>query len=160
MDHVDECSWVGYAVSNFDLLLELWENTQIQISFKHYSFIVIIVCFFSYKLLIRSTFCINLIWYIFEGVVVSQWSIFHFVFLIWSWVSSYLLGKAPSWSIWHVNILYCSFLFRKDWLILNQTKCSLTDKIFDEQMCTQAKHMSLTVSIKFINGKIWVFNPL
>ena len=64
------------------------------------------------------------------------------------------------WSIWHVNILYCSFLFRKDWLILNQTKCSLTNKIFDEQMCTQAKHMSLTVSIKFISGKIWVFTPL
>ena len=63
------------------------------------------------------------------------------------------------WSIWHVNILYCSFLFRKDWLILNQTKCSFTNKIFDEQMCTQAKYMSLTVSIKFINGKIWVFTP-
>ena len=27
-------------------------------------------------------------WYIFEWVVVSQWSSFHFVFLIWSWVSS------------------------------------------------------------------------
>ena len=54
LDHVDECSCVGYAVSNFDLLSELWENTQIQILFKHYSFIVIIICFFSYKLLIRS----------------------------------------------------------------------------------------------------------
>ena len=64
------------------------------------------------------------------------------------------------WSIWHVNILYCSFLFRKDWLILNQTKCSFTNKIFDQQMCTQAKYMSLTVSIKLINGKIWVFTPL
>ena len=47
-------SCVGYAVSNFDLLSELWEHTQIQILFKHYSFIVIIICFFSYKLLIRS----------------------------------------------------------------------------------------------------------
>ena len=78
----------GYAVSNFDLLLELWENTQIQISFKHYSFIVIIICFFFYKLIIGSTFCMNLMWCIFEGTVVSQWSIFHFVFFIWSWVSS------------------------------------------------------------------------
>ena len=82
MDHVDECSCLGYAVSNFDLLSELWENTQIQISFKHYSFIVIIVCFFSYKLLIRSTFCMNLMWCMFEGVVVSQWTIFHFVFFL------------------------------------------------------------------------------
>ena len=39
------------------------------------------------------------------------------------------------WSIWHVNILYCSFLFRKDWLILNQTKCSLTNKIFLTNKC-------------------------
>ena len=79
---VGSCWWMqscGYAVSNFDLLSELWENTQIQISFKHYSFIVIIFCFFSYKLLIRSTFCMNLM---------LQWSIFHFVFFIWSWVSS------------------------------------------------------------------------
>ena len=44
--------------------------------------------------------------------------------------------------------------------ILNQTKCSLTNKIFDEQMCTPAKHMSLTVSIKFIHEKILVFTPL
>ena len=137
------------AVSNFDLLSELWENSQIQISFKHYSVIVIIICFFSYKLLIRSTFCMNLMWYIFETVVGLQWSIFHFVFFYMK-LSFFLV----------VNILYCSFLFRKDWLILNQTKCSLTNKIFDEQMCTQAKHMSLTVSIKFINGKIWVFTPL
>ena len=160
MDHVDECSCVGYAVSNFDLLSELWENTQIQISFKLYSFIVIIVCFYSYKLLIRSTFCMNLMWYIFEGVVVSQWSIFHFVFFLYEVEFLLSCWLRQCWSIWHVNILYCSFLFRKDWLILNQTKCSLTNKIFDEQMCTQAKHMSLTVSIKFINGKIWVFTPL
>ena len=40
LDHVDDCSCVGYAVSNFDLLSELCENTQIQISFKHYRFIV------------------------------------------------------------------------------------------------------------------------
>ena len=31
---------------------------------------------------------------------------------------------------------------------------------FDEQMCTQGKLMSLTLSIKFINGKIWAFSPL
>ena len=151
MDHVDECSCVGYTVSNFDLLSELWENTQIQISFKLYSFIVIIVCFYSYKLIIRSTFCMNLMWYIFEGVVVSQWSSFHFVFLYQvQFLFSCCLGQC--WSIWHVNILYCLFLFRKDWLILNQTKCSLTNKILDKQMCTLRKHMSLTVSIKFING--------
>ena len=40
LDHVDECNCVGCAVSNFDL--------------------VIIVCFYSYKRLIRSTFCMNL----------------------------------------------------------------------------------------------------
>ena len=131
-----------------------------QISFKHYSFIVIIVCFYSYKLLIRSPFCMNLMWYIFERVVVSPWSSFHFVF--WYEVQ-FLLScwLRQCWSIWHVNILYFSFLFRKDWLILNQTKCSLTNKIFlDEQTCTQGKHMSLTVSIKFIHGKIWVFTSL
>ena len=85
------------------------------------------------------------------------------VFTLFFWYEvEFLLGGwlRQCWSIWHVNILYCSFLFRKDWLILNQTKCSLTNKIFDEQMCTQAKHTSLTVSIKFINGKIWVFTPL
>ena len=130
-----------------------------QISFKHYSFIVIIVCFYSYKLLIRSTFCMNLMWYIFEGVVVSQWSSFHFVF--WYEVQ-FLLScwLRQCWIIWHVNIIYFSLLFRKDLLILNQTKCSLTNKIFNEQMCTQGKHMSLTVTIKVTNGKIWVFTPL
>ena len=60
LDHVDECTCVAYTVSNFDLLSELWENTQMQISFKLYSFNVIIVCFYSYKLVIRSTFCITL----------------------------------------------------------------------------------------------------
>ena len=39
-------------------------------------------------------------------------------------------------------------------------KVQLHEKIFGEEMCTQAKYMSLTVSIKFINGKIWVFTPL
>ena len=112
MDHVDECSCVGYVVSNFDLLSELWENSQIQISFKHYSFIVIIICFFSYKLLIRSTFCMNLMWYIFEGVVVSQWSSFHF-FFFWYEVQFLLCcWLRQCWSIWHFTILYCLFLFR------------------------------------------------
>ena len=126
MDHVDECSCVGYAVSNFDLLSELWENSQIQISFKHYSFIVIIICFFSYKLLIRSTFCMNLMWYIFEGFVVSQWSSFHFVFL---YEVEFLLScwLRQCWSIWHVNILHCSFLFRKiDWSWIKQSAASQT----------------------------------
>ena len=49
-----------------------YERGHSQISFKNYSFIVIIVCFYSYKLLIRSTFCMNLMGYIFEVVVVSQ----------------------------------------------------------------------------------------
>ena len=113
---------------------QFWSSVRImrghsQISFKNYSFIVIIVCFYSYKLLIRSTFCMNLMWYIFEVVVVSQWSSFHFVF--WFEVQ-FLLScwLRQCWSIWHVNILYFSFLFRKDWLILRQTKCSLTNKIF------------------------------
>ena len=142
---------------------QFWSSVRImrehsQISFNHYTFIVIIVCFYSYKLLIRSAFCMNLMWYIFEGVVVSLWSRFHFVF--WYEVQ-FLLScwLRQCWSMWHFNIFYL-FLFRKDWLILHQTKCSLTNKIFDEQMCTQGKHMSLTVSIKFINGKIWVFTPL
>ena len=110
MDHVDECSCVGYTVSNFDFLSELWENTQIQISFKLFSFTVIIVCVYSYKLSIRCTFCINLMWYIlFEGVVVSQWSSFkfHFVFWIWSSVSS-CCWLRQCWSMWHFNIFYFS----------------------------------------------------
>ena len=102
-----------------------------------YSFIVIIICFFSYKLISRSTFFMNLMWYIFEGVVVSQWSIFLFFWYEVEFLLSCWLRQC--WSIWHVNILYCSFLCRKDWLILNQTKCSFTNKIFDEQMYTQAK---------------------
>ena len=141
-----------------------WSSVRImrehsQISFKHYSFIVIIVCFYSYKLLIRSTFCMNLMWYIFEGVVVSQWSSFHFVF--WYEVQ-FLLScwLRQCWSIWHVNMLYFSFLFRKiDWSWIKQSAASQT-RFFNEQMCTQGKHMSLTVSIKVTNGKIWVFTPL
>ena len=141
-----------------------WSSVRImrehsQISFKHYSFIVIIVCFYSYKLLIRSTFCMNLMWYIFEGVVVSQWSSFHFVF--WYEVQ-FLLScwLRQCWSIWHVNMLYFSFLFRKiDWSWIKQSAASQT-RFFNEQMCAQGKHMSLTVSIKVTNGKIWVFTPL
>ena len=160
MDHVDECSCVWYTISNSDLLSELWDNTPLQISFKLYSFTVIIVCFYSYKLIIRFTFCINLMWYIlFEGVVVSQWSSFKFHFFLYEVQYFLSCWLRQCWSRWHFNIFYL-FLFRKDWLILHQTKCSLTNKIFDEQMSTQAKHMSLTVSIKFINGKIWVFTPL
>ena len=129
-----------------------YEGTLNERSHSNYSFIVIIFCFYSYKLIIRSTFCMNLMW---------QWSSFHFVFFDLK-LTFFLLSRwlRQCWSIWHVNILYCSFLFRKDWLILNQTKCSLTNKMFDEQICTQAKFMSLTVSIKFINGKILVFTPL
>ena len=101
-----------------------------QISFKLYSFIVIIACFYSCKLIIRSTFCMNLMWYIFEGVVVSQWSSFHFVFFLYEVEFLLSCWLRQCWSIWHVNIVYCSFLFRKDWLILNQTKRSLTNKIW------------------------------
>ena len=141
-----------------------WSSVRImrehsQISFKHYSFIVIIVCFYSYKLLIRSTFCMNLMWYIFEEIVVSQWSSFHFVF--WYEVQ-FLLScwLRQCWSIWHVNMLYFSFLFRKiDWSWIKQSAASQT-RFFKEQMCAQGKHMSLTVSIKVTNGKIWVFTPL
>ena len=46
-----------------------------------------------------------------------------------------------------------------DWSWIKQSEASQT-RFFDEQMCTQAKYMSLTVSIKFINGKIWVSTPL
>ena len=60
LDHVDECSCVGCAVSNFDHSSVRIMRGHSQISFKNYSFIVIIVCFYSYKLLIRSTFCMNL----------------------------------------------------------------------------------------------------
>ena len=162
MDHVDECSCVGYTVSNFDFLSELWENTQIQISFKLYSFTVIIVCVYSYKLIIRSTVCINLMWYILLEVLLFHSEV---VFTLFFWYEVQFVIRCwlrQFWGIWHFNILYL-FLFRKDWLILHQTKWSLTNKIFDEQMCTLGKHMSLTVSIKFINGlngKIWVFTPL
>ena len=156
MDHVDECGCVGYTVSNFDLLSELWGNTQIQISFKLYSFTVIIVCFYSHKLIIRSTCDI----YYLKGLLFHSEVLLNFTLFFWHEVQ-FLLScwLRQCWSMWHFNIFYL-FLFRKDWLILHQTKCSLTNKIFDEQMCTQAKHMSLTVSIKFINGKIWVFTPL
>ena len=58
LDHVDECSCVECAVSNFNLVRIMRGHSQI--SFKNYGFIVIIVCFYSYKLLIRSTFCMNL----------------------------------------------------------------------------------------------------
>ena len=54
LDHVDECSYVGYAVSNFDLLPKLYMREHSQISFKLYSFIVIIVCFYSCKIIIRT----------------------------------------------------------------------------------------------------------
>ena len=127
MDHVDECSCVGYAVSNFDLLSELWENTQIQISFKLDSFIVIIVCFYSYKLIIRSTFCINLMLYIFEGVVVSQWSSFHFVFLDMKLSFFLVVGQGSV----AVSDMLTSFTFHfsslNDWLILNQTQSHKQD---------------------------------
>ena len=110
MDHVDESSCARYTVSNFDLLSELWENTQIQISFQLYSFIVIIVCFYSYKLIIRSTFCMNLMWLIYDGVAVSRWSSFHFVFFLYEvqFLLSCWLGQC--WSIWHVNILLLLFI--------------------------------------------------
>ena len=118
---VGSCWWMQLCrMSSF----QFWSSVRImrehsQISFKHYSFMVIIVCFYSYKLLIRSTFCMNLMWYIVEVVVVSQWSSFHFVF--WYEVQ-FLLScwLRQCWSIWRVNILYFSFLFRKDWLTLNQ----------------------------------------
>ena len=131
-----------------------------QISFKHYSFIVIIVCFYSYKLLIRCPFCMNInMSYIFEGVVVSPWSSFHFVFL---YEVEFLLScwLRQCWSIWHVNILYFSFLFTKDCLIWIKQSAASHTRFFDEQMCTEGQHMSLTVSIKFIHGKIWVFTSL
>ena len=96
-----------------------------------------------------------------------KWLLFHseVVFTLFFWYEVQFVIRCwlrQFWGIWHFNILYL-FLFRKDWLILHQTKWSLTNKIFDEQMCTLGKHMSLTVSIKFINGlngKIWVFTPL
>ena len=117
MDHVDECSCVGYAVSYFDLLSELWENSQIQISFKHYSFIVIIICFFSYKLLIRSTFCMNLM---------LQWSIFHFVFL---YEVEFLLScwLRQCWSSDMLTYFIVHFSSEKiDWSWIKQSAASQT----------------------------------
>ena len=57
-----------------------------------------ILCFYSYKLIIRSTFCMNLMCYVFEGVGVSQWSSFHFVFftyifeIYWTFKKMAILG--------------------------------------------------------------------
>ena len=110
---------------------QFWSSVRImreysQISFKHYSFIAIILCFYSYKLLISAPFCMNLMWCIFEGVVVSPWSSFHFVF--WYEVQ-FLLScwLRQCWSIWHVNMLYFSFLFRKiDWSWIKQSAASQT----------------------------------
>ena len=146
-------------------MIQFWSSVRImrehsQISFKHYSFIVIIVCFYSYKLLIRSPFCMNLMWYIFEGVFVSPWSSFHFVF--WYEVQ-FLLScwLRQCWSIWHVNILYFSFLFRKDWLILNQTKCSLWQIRFLCRRNVYSRKAYAPDSVnKIVKGKIWVFTPL
>ena len=109
---------------------QFWSSVRImrehsQISFKHYSFIVIIVCFYSYKLLIRSPFCMNLMWYIFEGVVVSLWSSFHFVF--WYEVQFLLscwLGQC--WSIWHVNFTFHFSSEKIDWTWIKQSAASQT----------------------------------
>ena len=144
---------------------QFWSSVRImrehsQVSFKHYSFTVIIDCFYSYKLLIRSPFCMNLMWYIFAGVVVSLWSSFHFAF--WYEVQ-FLLScwLRQCWSIWRANILYFSFLFRKDLLILNQTKGSLTNKIFLTNKCVLKESICpWQCQKKIINGKIWVFTPL
>ena len=49
-----------------------------------------ILCFYSYKLIIRSTFCMNLMWYVFEGVVVS---LFTYIFEIyWTFKKMAILG--------------------------------------------------------------------
>ena len=106
---------------------QFWSSVRImrehsQISFKHYSFIVIIVCFYSYKLL-----CMNLMWYIFEEIVVSQWSSFHFVFL---YEVEFLLSF---WLRLHVEVsdmLTCfTFHFSSekiDWSWIKQSAASQT----------------------------------
>ena len=65
-------------------ILIFCQNYERTLKYRSLSNIIVsvIVCFFSYKLLIRSTFCMNLMWCMFEGVVVSQWTIFHFVFFL------------------------------------------------------------------------------
>ena len=98
----------------------------------------IIVCFYAYKLSIRSTFCMKLMWYIFEGVVVSQWSSFHF-FFFWYEVQFLLCcWLRQCWSIWHFTILYCSFLFRWSWIkqsAASQTRVSTNKYLLKESIC-------------------------
>ena len=122
--------------------LQFWSSVRImrehsQISFKHCRFIVIIVCLHFYKLLIRSTFCMNLMWYIFEVVVVSQWSSSHFLF--WYEVQFPLsCWLRQCWSIWHFTILYCSFLFRWSWIkqsAASQTRVLTNKCVLRESIC-------------------------
>ena len=108
---------------------QFWSSVRImrehsQISFKHYNFIVIIVCFYSYKLLIRTPFCMNLMWYVFEGVVVSPWRSFHSIcwyevqFLLSCWLRQ-------SWSSDMLTYFIVHFSSEKiDWSWIKQRAAS------------------------------------
>ena len=123
---VGSCWWMQLCrICSF----QFWSSVRImrehsQISFKHYSFIVIIVCFYSYKLLIRSPFCMNLMWYIFEGVVVSPWSSFHFVFwyevefLLSSWLRQCWRKEKIDWLILKLHFVW--FRINQSFLIRNE----------------------------------------
>ena len=120
---VGSCWWMQLCriCMQFPILIfcQNYEGTLNERSHSNYSFIVIIFCFYSYKLIIRSTFCMNLMW---------QWSSFHFVFFDLK-LTFFLLSRwlRQCWSIWHVNILYCSFLFKKiDWSLIKQSAASQT----------------------------------
>ena len=134
-----------------------------QVSFKHYSFTVIIDCFYCYKILIRSPFCMNLMWYIFAGVVVSLWSSFHFVF--WYEVQ-FLLScwLRKCWSIGRANIPIPYFTFhfsseKIDWSWIKQSAASQTRFFWRTNVYWRKAYVPDSVKKKIINGKIWVFTP-
>ena len=52
------------------------------------------------------------------------------------------------------------YLTCKHTLLFMSIQKGLIDPESNKVQPTQAKHMSLIMSIKFINGKIWVFTPL
>ena len=120
-------------------ILIFCQNCERTLKYRSHSNIIvslsIIVCFYSYKLNIRSTFYMNLMWYIFERVVVSQWSSLFFwyevQFLLCCWLRQ-------CWSIWHVTILYCSFLFRWSWIkqsAASQTRVLTNKCVLKQSIC-------------------------
>ena len=129
------CSFLFW--SSVRIMREL-SNTDLN---TQYSFIVIIICFFSYKLLIRSTFCMNLMWYIFEAVVGLQWSIFHFVFFLYEVEFLLSCWLRQCWSSDMLTYFIVHFSSEKiDWSWIKQSAASQTrflknKCVFKQRIC-------------------------